>query len=47
MSSYITSLAEGKEVPVGGQDIVMSLKIGLAALKSIKEKRPVRIDEIK
>ena len=46
MSEYIKSLKNGKEVPVSGIDGMSSLKIGLAAIKSIQEKRSVRIDEI-
>ncbi len=47
MLDYIKSLEEGKEVPVGGEDGLQSLKIGLAAIKSILEKRPVKIAEIR
>ncbi len=47
MADYIKSLQNGDDVPVGGEDGLQSLKIGLAALKSAKENRPVRIDEIK
>lgn len=46
MSDYIESLQDGSEVPVGGTDGLESLKIGLAALKSVKENRPVKINEI-
>ncbi|HLT50998.1 MAG TPA: inositol 2-dehydrogenase [Arenibacter sp.] len=46
MSDYVKSLKNGEKVPVDGKDGLSSLKIGLAALKSLKEERPVRIDEI-
>ena len=46
MLAYIKSLENGKTVPVGGEDGLQSLKIGLAAIKSILEKRPVKIAEI-
>jgi len=46
MSDYVKSLKNGELVPVDGKDGLSSLQIGLAALKSLKEKRPVRIDEI-
>ena len=46
MADYIKSLLSGGDVPVGGEDGLQSLKIGLAALKSVKENRTVRIDEI-
>lgn len=46
MSDYVRSLKNGETVPVDGNDGLSSLKIGLAALKSLKEKRPVKIDEI-
>jgi len=42
----LSCLINGVSPPVNGQDGLISLKIGLAALKSIKEDRPVRIDEI-
>lgn len=46
MTDYIKSLQNGIAVPVGGEDGLQSLKIGLAALKSVKEKRSVKINEI-
>jgi len=46
MSEYIDSLKNNTEVPVDGNDGLLSLKIGLAAIKSLKEKRPVKIAEI-
>ncbi|MDC3132685.1 inositol 2-dehydrogenase [Flavobacteriaceae bacterium] len=47
MTDYIKSLQNGIAVPVGGEDGLQSLKIGLAALKSVKEKRSVKINEIR
>lgn len=38
MSEYIKSLKNGKIDSVGGEDGMSSLKIGLAAIKSIQEK---------
>ena len=46
MASYVKSLKNGESVPVDGTDGLMSLQIGLAAIKSLKEKRPVKISEI-
>ena len=47
MSCYIRCLQDNTEVPVTGEDGLLSLKIGLAAKKSIKENKPVKISEIK
>ncbi len=46
MTDFIKALENGTMMPVDGNDGLQSLKIALAALKSIQEKRPVRIDEI-
>ena len=46
MSDYIQSLENGNDVPVTGEDGLQSLKIGLAAIKSIKENRPIKLAEI-
>ncbi len=43
---FVASLEKGTEVPVNGNDGLQSLKIGLAALKSLKENRPVKLSEI-
>ncbi|MBR9853920.1 MAG: inositol 2-dehydrogenase [Algicola sp.] len=43
---FIKSLENGNEMPVDGNDGLQSLKIGLAAIKSLKENRPVKISEI-
>jgi myo-inositol 2-dehydrogenase/D-chiro-inositol 1-dehydrogenase len=46
MSDFIKGLENGTTMPVNGNDGLKSLKIGLAALRSIKENRPVKISEI-
>lgn len=46
ISDYVKSLKNGETVPVDGRDGLSSLQIGLAAIKSLKEKRPVKINEI-
>ena len=47
MSEFIDSLMNDTRLPVTGKDGLESLKIGMAALKSVQENRPVRLDEIK
>lgn len=47
IADFIKGLENGTMMPVDGNDGLQSLKIGLAALKSLHEKRPVKIDEIK
>lgn len=46
MDSYVASLKNGNTVTVDGRDGLKSLQIGLAAIKSLEEKRPVKIAEI-
>ncbi|MCK0190007.1 inositol 2-dehydrogenase [Arenibacter sp. F20364] len=46
MSSFVKSLKNGDAVAVDGIDGLKSLQIGLAAIKSLKEKRPVKIEDI-
>ncbi|SHF58704.1 myo-inositol 2-dehydrogenase [Arenibacter palladensis] len=46
MASYVASLKNGDAMAVDGTDGLRSLQIGLAAIKSLKEKRPVKIAEI-
>jgi myo-inositol 2-dehydrogenase/D-chiro-inositol 1-dehydrogenase len=46
MYEYVRCLENGAPVPVGGNDGMLSLKIGLAAIKSFQENRPVRLEEI-
>ena len=46
VSDFIDGLVNGTILPVSGNDGLQSLKIGLAALKSVQENRPVNISEI-
>jgi len=46
MKQFIESLKTGSDMPVGGKDGLMSMVIALAATKSAREKRPVKITEI-
>ena len=46
MREFVDALVSGGDMPVDGEDGLMSIAIGLAAKKSIEEKRPVPIDEI-
>src|SRR5690606_928598 len=46
LSDFAKSLENGNNMPVDGNDGLQSLKIGLAAIKSLKENRPVKISEI-
>lgn len=46
MVDFIKSLKNGEAVPVNGYDGLQSLKIGLAAVKSLENRRPVKISEI-
>lgn len=43
---FIDSVTNNKQVSVSGIDGLKSLQIGLAANKSLKENRPVKVDEI-
>lgn len=43
---FIYALSNNTDLPVDGNDGLQSLKIGLAAIKSIKENRPVKTSEI-
>ena len=43
---FIDSVINNREVSVSGIDGLKSLQIGLAAKKSLKENRPVKVDEI-
>jgi myo-inositol 2-dehydrogenase/D-chiro-inositol 1-dehydrogenase len=47
IDDFINSLETDKEISVNGEDGKISLIIGLAAIKSLQEKRPVKISEIK
>lgn len=46
MKEFIDALVSGGKMPVDGNDGLMSIAIGLAAKKSVKENRPVKISEI-
>lgn len=46
MKAFIEALKENKEMPVSGNDGLMSLVIGLAAKQSVIENRLVKISEI-
>ena len=46
MGAFIKGLENGTMMPVNGEDGLQSLKIGLAALKSLQENKPVKISEI-
>ena len=46
MKAFAEALQPGNEMPVGAMDGLMSIAVGLAATKSAREKRPVRISEI-
>jgi myo-inositol 2-dehydrogenase/D-chiro-inositol 1-dehydrogenase len=46
MRAFVSAVLEDKPVPVSGEDGLRNLLVGLAATKSLKEHRPVRIDEI-
>ena len=46
MIDFINSLKNGQIVPTNGNDALQSLKIGLAAIKSINENRVVKLSEI-
>ena len=46
MQAFVNSVKEDKPVPVSGQDGLMSVAVGLAATKSVKESRAVTVAEI-
>jgi myo-inositol 2-dehydrogenase / D-chiro-inositol 1-dehydrogenase len=46
MREFIDALVSGGPMPVDGTDGLMSIAIGLAAKKSVKENRPVKLSEI-
>ena len=43
---FIDALVSGEKMPVDGNDGLNSIVIGLAAKKSVEERRPVKIEEI-
>jgi myo-inositol 2-dehydrogenase/D-chiro-inositol 1-dehydrogenase len=47
MDSFVNALANNKPVPVTGEDGLEDLYVALAATKSLKEQRPVKIAEIR
>lgn len=46
MQSFIDALTGKNDIPVGGEDGLLSLKIGLAAKKSLQENRPIKLQEV-
>jgi myo-inositol 2-dehydrogenase/D-chiro-inositol 1-dehydrogenase len=46
MRAFVEALAEGKPLPVTGEDGLADLLVALAAKKSLKEGRPVKLSEI-
>ncbi len=46
MKQFIEALQSGKAMPAGAKDGLMSIAVGLAATRSAREKRPVKISEI-
>lgn len=46
MIEYVKNLKNGEPVSVDGFDGLTSLQIGLAAMRSLQEKRPVKMEEI-
>lgn len=43
---FVDALVSGSDMPVDGEDGLLSIAIGLAAKKSVEENRPVQISEI-
>ncbi len=46
MKEFVDALINNKKMPVDGEDGLISLKMGLAAKKSMEENRPVKLTEI-
>lgn len=46
MREFVAAVAEGKSVPVTGEDGLQDLYVALAAKKSLAERRPVKLSEI-
>jgi len=46
LKAFVDAVAKDKEPPVNGNDGLQPVLIGTAALKSLREKRPVKIKEI-
>ena len=47
MQSFVEALRKGEPVPVNGNDGLENLYVALAASKSLKENRPVKVDEFR
>ena len=46
LKAFVDAVAKDKEPPVTGNDGLQPVLIGVAALKSLKEKKPVKIEEV-
>jgi myo-inositol 2-dehydrogenase/D-chiro-inositol 1-dehydrogenase len=46
LRAFVDAVENDKEPPVTGNDGLQPVRIGIAALKSLKEKRPVKIKEV-
>jgi len=46
LKAFVDAVAKDKEPPVTGNDGLQPVLIGLAALKSLNEKKPVKIEEV-
>lgn len=46
MAAFFKSVQDGDELPVSGNDALAAMKIALSALKSVKENRPVLVEEV-
>lgn len=47
MEAFVEAVAGGKAVPVTGEDGLAAVEIALAAARSVRENRPVKVAEIK
>jgi myo-inositol 2-dehydrogenase/D-chiro-inositol 1-dehydrogenase len=46
LNAFVEAVTKGKKLPVGAEDGRLALVLAEAALKSVKEKRPVKVAEI-
>lgn len=46
MQAFVKAIQKGETVPVDSQDALMATLIGLAAWQSVRENRPVKLEEI-
>jgi myo-inositol 2-dehydrogenase/D-chiro-inositol 1-dehydrogenase len=46
LKAFINAILNDTEPPVTGEDGLQPVRIGLAALKSLKEEKPVRVEVI-